>query len=63
MKPWVLRVRVLCYQAAIPMRCVSRVARAEFAFFTRLCSTGGTADLLCGDFAFHGTTIVPLQRR
>jgi hypothetical protein len=48
------RVRVLCYQAAISMRCVSRLARAEFACFTRLGPTGGTADLLCRDFAaFH----------
>jgi hypothetical protein len=32
------------YQAAISMRCVSRLASAKFAFFARLCSTRGTAD-------------------
>ena len=30
-------------QATISMGCVARLASAEFTFFTRLCSTGGTA--------------------
>src|SRR6266404_8221615 len=34
-------------EESISMRRMSRLATAQFAFFARLCSTGGTADCEC----------------